>query len=201
METIHPWSSTAHQTRMGVWKPITHTSRPTAVHSTQGNNSRGTFHSPDKPPSPNTDFEGTPAPCTCYEEVHCPGRAAQSSLHSFRPAGAKERRTNWGQGQGQLSPAFPAPAYSQQMFTNDTPASHYTHFSETRLQEHLGLCKDRRRFQPQGLSPLLCPVAVCSHHCNNCTCNSPVYPAGEKKLDFSLPELKCSFRTLLKSPS
>lgn len=55
-------------------------------------------------------------------------------------------------------------------------------------------------FSPRALLHL-CPVAVCSYHYNNCTCNSPVCPAGEKKLDFSLPEPKCSFRTLLKSPS
>lgn len=196
VETIYPWSSRAHQTRTGVWKPMTHTSRPTALQGRQGNNSRAhSIYLMNRPVPKLT--EGTPSPCTCHEEVHCPWRAAQSSLHSFRPAGAKERRTHWGHGQGQLSPAFPSPAYSQQMFTKDTTASHYTRFSGTRLQEHLGLSEDPGQVSAPG------PFSTCVPQQSAAitaitTCNSPVYPAGEKKLDSSLPELKCSFRTLLK---
>lgn len=127
---------------------MTHTGRPTALQGRQGNNSQAhSIHLMNRPVPKLT--EGTP-PCTCHEEVHCPWRAAQSSLHSFRPAGAKERRTNWGHGQGPLSPVFPSPLYSQQMFTNDTTASHYTHFSETRLQEHLGLSKDPGQVSTPG---------------------------------------------------
>lgn len=154
VETIYPWSSRAHQTRTGVWKPMTHTGRPTALQGRQGNNSQAhSIHLMNRPVPKLT--EGTP-PCTCHEEVHCPWRAAQSSLHSFRPAGAKERRTNWGHGQGPLSPAFPSPLYSQQMFTNDSllPPTTLT-FQRQGSKSTWASPKTQGRFQPRGPSPLV----------------------------------------------